>query len=603
MKKLSLRLFLLWMPLMIAVATQAEQTPSQTKQDALRRSEYFRNLRNSHLQTSPSEMLDCSESSHLAASEFIHNLCIPEARNPLGQSLVGFVSENVGTMEHVMSQRLIPSVNEDIFKQVVSALPYVANPAEQKILDTVARTPDEKLAKLKTVCQKFKLDQNSITCRTPAYADALEAGLTHSRRNKDKHFLTQTSAHISESFAFHFEQIYRSCRRKNNYCQIGFANSEDCLQAQRDSKAAVKKEVNDIFNDPILGPYLVSESLISPVSKVGFSQCSPLNGIEQLTHADTFYPWVENAKEEFRDITLDQLKTCGNNGLRDLGLQNQSFLENRSDELGAIECNVSIQRKNEMTALSEQFTTYPQILAQTMNKMSQKNRELYSGVICNALKCGQRIDTTNKYIKNGAMVAVVVTGVVATGGAGLSVVALGASASEVAITGAGYLAEKSVLNQQKKELLTSSVFGQMDRKQLAIEISKKNHELSALQVETAVSLALSLSTGPASILIKQLAVTGKISRSALESSVLIEKVSADVMKSSVVLKLLEKIPEKGKEKAMELILGRVKESVAAVSKTMQRSQNGEKIDSDDYFRAIASAVAFNLKPEEQSKNE
>ncbi|NDG83947.1 MAG: hypothetical protein EBX52_02790 [Proteobacteria bacterium] len=261
--------------------------------------------------------------------------------------------------------------------------------------------------------------------------------------------------------------------------------------------------------------------------------------------------WAVNAtRKEYPALSKEQLQTCANNGLADFGYQNRGWIAKMRNNVGTMECSADLSDKNAMTALYDQFITYPAVVADSLKNLPEQDRQIYSRVICKAMNCHQDIKKVNATMVNAARMTILAAGTIATGGAA-ELVIIGVGATVEVANGVQKTAD---LNHEKDALLKGvSNGGYPSAAWINDTVREIGNEKKAVVAEAV--LAVALEALPAAKVLKHLKTGGHLAEEALAT----EAISAPATQN-IISKLIVRIPPKYREAAVKKLEVRIKES-------------------------------------------
>ena len=507
----------------------------------------------------PSKLGSCSKEDALADAQFQKGLCA-SANDALPSKLKGVYMESANAMSDLMRKNLVSEMNRKIFSKVISALPFVANEDELRAI---------KSGNLEEVCSKFDLDSKSEICNGQESAKALQDGLSDYLRNGKQHFLSKSDPEVSLALRSHFKELVNICSLLD---PKGSGNSEN----QASVTAELNIELDKLFTDPVAGPYAMTDSVRKKLKKFGKGTCEDYSDIQTLSLPTL----IKDAKSEFRETALSQLKICSNNGLPNYHektgvmatvlVPEVALVSQARHQIGALECGVSGDRKYQMGALYQQYASYPQLFGQVVHQLKPDDQKLYAKIICSSKKCNQNVISGNQALYKGSLTLLMAAGTVFTGGAASAAIL----ATTAAVSAAHINSELDVVNDKKNQLRAGVEVGSYTPSTNVMKtlngLDQTRHAIYTEAVIDAVFLGVATK-------VKFFSGSGR------STSEVVEETTEGVIKESpqiaqIYNKIMSNIPAKFREKAKEILKDHIKE------KTMHGFKEGayENVEKDDF---------------------
>ena len=575
-------------------ASSLDKALQVTKKNYAKKASEYEIARKNKALLEPLELGKCSQSESISISQFQSGICKNGTQATAGE-LKGFYDKSIDKMNEKMRVDLVANINKEVFNKVMEGLPFVSTADELKVLNRKVSTLEEKVSKLKSICEMFAMDVSSVTCTQPAYAESLEIGLKAAADKKPTHFLSKAPNEISEKISSYFVKVKDKCDEIQKCRTIYTDQTAECKTKEASTSSEIKEIIDQVYADPVAGPYALSETLKSTIDSIAHADCKELQ-FDWATPQFLNEYYIPKAKEEFRKLELDQLKNTVSNGKSDYGYGDRNLFEKTQKRIGATECSTNLKQKNEMSALYEQFTSYPKLFSDSMNKMSEQDRELYTNVICGTLKCNESVKRINKNIADGARVALIAAGTVFTAGAG-PVLLLTAEATTDSLV----LYNKIDHANEEKEALKKGVLtgNYPSSGWISDKISELDAEKRGAWTEAVINTGFAVINIGALKEVKALFKSGKALTTAseeVEAAEVAARVIEQPAAQSAIAKILLKVPKDMKERVMELIKEQFKhrsqEAIKEASGKYAEDKDGK--GANDFGKTLIKKMTFDL---------
>ena len=539
-------------------AAALDQAIADAKKEYTKKSWEYETLRRNQSLLPPENLKGCAKDAREAASVFNEGLC-GQDRHP-ASNLKAFIAENPKVMDTKNRKDLIEDANKRIFAHVIEGSLQTAGSLEMANLTRPATSTAARLARLKSFCKTYGMDPTSRSCTTDTYAKILDSGVKTAAAKRSSHFLAQSDQQAANAIASHFDRIVQACQ----------------LPEGPDREQEVRHQTEALYGDQNAGPFALSDTLRSFTQESAIGGCGDAFQLRAMSHPDAeLLADVRSAREEFRDLAKEQLQTCANNTLPDFGYHNRGWIERTRNQIGAMECSADLPEKNAMTALYDQFSTYPAILSESVKGLGKQDQQIYSHILCGSMNCHQDIQDGNQRMLDAARMTILAAGIVASGGAAIAVIGAGMTVEAVNAT-----ARVSDLSEEKTNLMKGvSSGGYPSSASINDRIREIKSEKRGVIAEAAVAVALE--SIPAIKEIKHLknaATVGGLAHGAAAVAEGEATAAAEILSSApvrrMVAKVMTKIPPKYKAKAFEIVEHKVQHSIKDASGKFMELNNG-----------------------------
>ncbi|NDG84537.1 MAG: hypothetical protein EBX52_05790, partial [Proteobacteria bacterium] len=412
-------------------AAALDKAIADAKAEYAKKSKEYETIRINNAVLAPRDLGTCDKDAGDAASVFNHALCARDSHP--ATNLKAFIADPIKTMDAKNRKDLINDANKRIFSNVVEGAVQTGSPAQLKKLATPSSSAAGRIAKLKAFCAANGMALSSKTCTSDEYAKILESSSKKAASKHSSHFLAQSDTEVSAALTDHFKGIISACD----------------MPEGPDREAEVRHLTEKLYGDQKAGPFALSDTMRSFTDDSYQGGCGSVFMLKNLVQPANMLYYADATRKEFAELSKDQLQTCAENGLSDFGYQDRGWITKMRNNVGAMECSADLQDKNAMTALYDQFVTYPAVMAESLKGLPEQDRQIYSRVICKAMNCHQDIKSGNAAIVNAARMTILTAGIIATGGAA-ELAILGTAVAVEAVNG---VQKTNDLNHEKEDLL------------------------------------------------------------------------------------------------------------------------------------------------------